>query len=150
MKRQTQWEQRIQPAVEALGLELVGVEVSGRAQQPTLRVFIDHADGITVDHCAQVSRQIRSVLMVECPEIELGNLEVSSPGLDRPLFTLAHFEAQLGQQVHVKMSVPVADKRHFSGVLRAVSANSVSLEVEGALVELAFADIEKAKRIADI
>ena len=86
----------LRPAVEETGLELLGIEFVSAGKHSTLRVYIDHENGITVDNCADVSRQISAILDVEDPISTEYNLEVSSPGLDRPLFEKSHFEAVVG------------------------------------------------------
>ncbi|NAW67473.1 ribosome maturation factor RimP, partial [Photobacterium halotolerans] len=86
----------LEAPVTALGYELVGLEFIRAGEHSTLRVFIDHENGITVDDCADVSRQISAVMDVEDPITVAYNLEVSSPGLDRPLFRAAHYEQFIG------------------------------------------------------
>ena len=101
----TKQEQRLtellSPTVEAAGFELLGCEFVPAGRHSTLRLFIDHPDGVTVDHCAVVSREVGAILDVEDPIQNEYNLEVSSPGLDRPLFTPAHFAKVVGQKVEV-------------------------------------------------
>ncbi len=108
----------IEPSVRALGYELVGVEYFPWRKGALLRVYIDSAEGITVDDCERVSHQVSGVLDVEDPIREGYTLEVSSPGLDRPLFTPAHFQRFVGEKVRVKMDVPVQGRRNITGVLR--------------------------------
>lgn len=110
----------LEPTVESLSFELLGVEFVRAGKHSTLRLFIDHADGINVDHCAEVSRQVSAILDVEDPISTEYNLEVSSPGLDRPLFKLSHFENVIGQDVTVKLNVPYEGRRNFKGPLVAV------------------------------
>lgn len=110
----------LEPTVESLSFELLGVEFVRAGKHSTLRLFIDHADGINVDHCAEVSRQVSAILDVEDPISTEYNLEVSSPGLDRPLFKLSHFENVIGQDVTVKLNIPYEGRRNFKGPLVAV------------------------------
>ena len=107
----------IEPSVRVLGYELVGVEFLRAGERSTLRVYIDTSDGITVDDCASVSRQVSALLDVEDPLPGHYNLEVSSPGLDRPLFRPEHFSQFAGQQVKVRTQVPLDGHRTFRGEL---------------------------------
>ena len=92
------------PTIEALGYELVGVEMTGGGG--TLRVYIDREEGISVDDCARASREVSAVLDVEDPIRGTYTLEVSSPGVDRPLFSEADFKRFVGSQVRLQMSTP--------------------------------------------
>ena len=96
----------LRPAVEETGKELLGVEFISAGNNSILRLFIDHENGINVDDCAEVSRQVGAILDVEDPISSEYNLEVSSPGLDRPLFELAHFQEVVGETINVKLSMP--------------------------------------------
>ncbi|MCV2883805.1 ribosome maturation factor RimP [Aestuariibacter sp. AA17] len=133
--------------VEALDFELVGVEFVRAGKHSTLRVFIDHPDGITVDDCADVSHQVSAVLDVEDPISTEYNLEVSSPGMERPLFKDAHYQAQVGHVVAVKLRVPMDDRRNFKGTLLACENGNISLEVDGQTYVLAIANIEKGNLV---
>src|SRR5690554_4251416 len=92
----------VAPAVEALGFELWGLEYHSRNRQTLLRIFIDGPDGVTVDDCAAVSRQISAVMDVEDPIAGEYTLEVGSPGLDRPLYTLEQFQRYVGEPVKLR------------------------------------------------
>ena len=97
--------------VEALGYELVGIEfVRGRTS--TLRIYIDSEDGINVDDCADVSHQVSAVLDVEDPITVAYNLEVSSPGLDRPMFTAEHYVRFTGEEVALVLRMAVQNRRN--------------------------------------
>ena len=121
----------IKPAVEALGYELVGVEYRRGRRRALVRVYIDQPDGITLDDCARVSHQVSGVLDVEDPIVEQYDLEVSSPGLDRPLFEPEHFERFAGQRVRVRMSPPVDGRRKFTGVLLGIEDGQVRVDEDG-------------------
>lgn len=141
-------EQMIRPAVDALGFELVGIEQLSQGRHSMLRIYIDHADGITVDHCAEVSRQVSAVLDVEDPIHGEYTLEVSSPGLERPIFTLAQFAQFIGQRVDVRLHMPVDGRRHFKGELTAVEDDEITLELsEDESLTCTMDDIDKAKLI---
>ncbi|QJR82366.1 ribosome maturation factor RimP [Alteromonas pelagimontana] len=133
----------LEPGVEALGFELVGVEFVRAGKHSILRVFIDHEDGITVDDCAEVSYQASAILDVEDPISTEYNLEVSSPGMDRPLFKEKHYEEVIGQIVQVKLSMPMDNRRNFKGKLLTCENGTISIEVDGQQFQLAVANIEK-------
>ncbi len=109
-----------------------------------LRVYIDHENGISVDDCADVSHQVSAVLDVEDPIVGLYTLEVSSPGLDRPLFTEAHYERYLGQVAEIRLRSPLDGRRKYKGHLLSVRDGQVVIEVDGVEYSLALDNIEKA------
>ena len=135
----------IAPAIEALGLELWGIEHLRHGRRATLRVFIDCMSGVTIDDCERVSRQISAILDVEDPIQGEYTLEVSSPGIDRPLFTLPQFERYLGAEANVRLRVPIDGRRRFRGMIEKVMADKVALLVEGRTYEMLHADIERAE-----
>lgn len=137
----------LRPAVEQLGKELLGVEFISAGKHSTLRLFIDHENGINVDDCAEVSRQVSAILDVEDPISTEYNLEVSSPGLDRPLFDVAHFEAVVGETVEVKLGLPLNGRRKFKGLLEAVEGETLVVIVDGQAYELAHANVDKANLV---
>ncbi|MDH5785145.1 MAG: ribosome maturation factor RimP [Chromatiales bacterium] len=137
----------IEPAVSALGFELLGVEYVPQGRHSLLRIYIDHEDGITVDDCGDVSHQVSAVLDVEDPIRGEYTLEVSSPGLDRPLFTLAHYERFNGHLAEVKVHAPVNGRRKYKGRILGVEGDEVVLEVDGDEYRLAIANIDKANLI---
>jgi ribosome maturation factor RimP len=137
-------ERKIEPAVTGLGFELVDVQASNGGRM--LRVFIDKPGGITLEDCAAVSRQLTRVLPVEGVDFE--RLEVSSPGLDRPLRKQEDFARFAGQKAEVRMRTPDATgRRKFVGVLRGAGAGQVNVECDGQAIALALDDIERAKLI---
>jgi ribosome maturation factor RimP len=142
----------IEPVVTGMGYELVGVQASNGGR--FLRLFIDKpagpaggkAAGINVDDCAAVSRQLTRVFEVE--GIDYDRLEVSSPGLDRPLRKEADFVRFAGQKAELRMRSPDAGgRRKFVGVLRGAAAGQVQMEVDGQTVALALGDLERAKLV---
>ena len=140
-------ESKIEPAVAGMGFELVDVQMSGGGK--LLRVFIDKPGGITVDDCADVSRQLARVLPVE--GVDYDRLEVSSPGLDRPLRKQADFARFAGQKADVRMRVPDATgRRRFVGVLQGAEAGSVNMDVEGHSVVLKLDEVEKARLVPEL
>ena len=125
-----QLETLIQPAVEACGCEFWGLEYISQGRFSTLRVYIDHADGIDVDMCAEVSRQVSAIMDVEDPITGEYNLEVSSPGLDRPLFTLEQYAINAGQTISLRLRMAFDGRRKFTGLLRCVEGEDIVLQVD--------------------
>ncbi len=139
-------ERLITPTVEALGFTVVRVQISGR-QRPRLQVMAECRDGkaMMVDDCADISRAIAAVLEVENPIAGAFTLEVSSPGIDRPLVRLGDFERFAGFEARVETNRPVGGRRRFRGRLVGVAGQVVRIQVEGATVDLPYADIGRAK-----
>lgn len=140
----------IEPIVSGMGYELVGSEWLSRSGSSLVRLYIDRAGGVTIDDCEKVSHQVSGVLDVE--EVVRGpyTLEVSSPGLDRPLFTPAHFVRYLGREVKIRTQIPVDGRRNFRGTLRSANETNVVLSVDGVDVTLTFDQIEKANLVPDL
>ncbi|MFT4925197.1 MAG: ribosome maturation factor RimP [Phenylobacterium sp.] len=132
------------PAVEALGFELFGLEFVRAGKHSTLRVYIDHENGIDVDNCAEVSHQVSAILDVEDPISTEYYLEVSSPGSDRRLFKAEHYQRFSGEQVTIRLNVPQQGRRNFSGLLKALEDDTVVVEVDGEEFRLMLANIDKA------
>jgi ribosome maturation factor RimP len=130
-----------------MGFELVDARASGGGRQ--LVIFIDRPGGITVDHCAEVSRHLARVFAVE--GIDYDRLEVSSPGLDRPLRKPADFVRFTGSRVDVKMRTPDASgRKRFAGVLRGAQGGVAVLEVDGREVALDLNDMDRAKLVPEV
>lgn len=135
-------QQMLETTLTGLGYELVDFERSGRGR--LLRVFIDKPDGINVDDCAAVSNHLTRVFAVE--NVGYDRLEVSSPGLDRPLRKEQDFVRFAGQKARIKVRVPVDGQRNFVGVLRdSGSAGKVALEVDGRVLSFDLGNLEKAR-----
>ncbi len=137
----------IGPAVSALGFELLGVEHLAQGRHTLLRIYIDHPDGIDVDNCADVSRQVSAVMDVEDPISGEYTLEVSSPGLNRPLFSAEQFARYPEHLVDVRLRVAQEGRRKFRGRLRQVGEDSLTIEVDGQEYELTIDNIDKANLI---
>jgi ribosome maturation factor RimP len=137
----------IGPAVNALGYELWGCELHPHGYRSILRVYIDNERGVTVADCIRASRQINAVLDVEHAMAGHYELEVSSPGLDRPLFTLEQYERFIGQQVRIRLRIPQQERRQYVGILQAVEAGQITLIVEGTAVVLLLENVEKANLV---
>jgi ribosome maturation factor rimP len=141
-------QEMLQGAVEDLGCELWGIECQRTGRFMTVRLFIDKEGGVTVDDCADVSRQVSAILDVEDPIADKYNLEVSSPGLDRPLFTLPQFERYIGQDIAVHLRIPVMERRKWQGKLERIENDMVTLIVDGQEQVLVFGNIQKANVVA--
>ncbi|WP_134078513.1 ribosome maturation factor RimP [Haemophilus haemolyticus] len=141
-------QEMLQGAVEDLGCELWGIECQRAGRFMTVRLFIDKEGGVTVDDCADVSRQVSAILDVEDPISDKYNLEVSSPGLDRPLFTLPQFERYIGQDIAVHLRIPVMERRKWQGKLERIENDMVTLIVDGQKQVLVFGNIQKANVVA--
>ena len=131
--------------LEGLGYELVDLESS---RSGLLRVFIDTPRGISLDDCERVSKHLTRAFAVE--GIDYERLEVSSPGLDRPLKKLEDFSRFAGQRVSLRLKLPVKGQRRFEGVLGGVEGGRVVLEVEGSRQQIAFEDIDRARLVPDV
>lgn len=142
--------QHLATLIESLGYEFVGSVLQGQSRQAVLRIYIDKTGGVTVDDCSRVSRQVGAMLDVEDLISGSYTLEVSSPGLDRPLFELAQYEKFLGRYAKIRVHTPIDNQRNFVGVLLRIEKMNVYLLTEQGEIVLPFADIEKAKLIADI
>lgn len=141
-------EELLQDSVADLGCELWGIECQRAGRFMTVRLFIDKEGGVTVEDCADVSRQVSAVLDVEDPIADKYNLEVSSPGLDRPLFALAQFERYVGKEISVHLRIPVADRRKWQGVLEKIEGDMLTLVVDNQPQQFIFSNIQKANVIA--
>ncbi|EJO9867813.1 TPA: ribosome maturation factor RimP [Vibrio vulnificus] len=137
----------LESAVVASGYELVGLEFIRAGEHSTLRIYIDHENGITVEDCAEVSHQVSAVLDVEDPISVAYSLEVSSPGLDRALFKPAHYEQFIGQEVNVVLKMAVANRRKWKGEIHSVDGEAITLTVDGQQEEFALSNISKANLI---
>ncbi len=139
----------LEPGAAALGFELLAVEISGSGGSTVLRAYIDGADGVAVDDCARVSRQLSAILDVEDPLPGRYTLEVSSPGLDRPLSKRRHFELAIGQDVNIRTGPRVVGRHRFTGVLRRVTDDTVVVDVDGEPYDIPLLDIVKARLVPD-
>lgn len=128
--------------VEAPGFELVGIEFI-RGRTSTLRIYIDSEDGINVDDCADVSHR-KCCADVEDPITVAYNTEVSSPGLDRPLFTAEHYARFVGEEVTLVLRMAVQNRRKWQGVIKAVDGEMITVTVEGKDEVFALSNIQKA------
>lgn len=139
----------LEPAIEKLGYELVDLEVSVGRRDGLVRLFIDRPAGIGLDDCETVSRQVSALLDVEDPIPGHYNLEVSSPGLDRPLTKREHFERFAGEDVRIRLRAPIDGRRNFRGALAAVEEDSIDVVVDGQSHRLPLADIASARLVPE-
>ncbi len=139
----------LEPVVTAMGYELIGVEFHPHRGSALLRLYIDKEGGVNVDDCQQVSHQVSGVLDVEDPIPGHYRLEVSSPGLDRPLFQAHDFSRFAGHPVRVQLTLPLNGRKKFTGRLVGVRADQVVLEHEGQELAIPLTAIEKARLIPE-
>jgi ribosome maturation factor RimP len=133
----------VESTLAGMGFELVDLEVSGRG---LIRVLMDkQPEGITVDDCALVSNQLTRLFLVEGVDYE--RLEISSPGLDRPLKKAADFERFRGQKAHLKLRVPIAGRKNFTGILGEVRGSMLQLDMEGKQVEIDLSNLDRARLV---
>lgn len=140
----------IEPVVLAMGYELWGVEYLAQGRYSLLRIYIDKADGITLSDCEQVSRQVTGVLDVEDPIQGAYNLEVSSPGLDRPLFTLSQFARYIDNEARLTLSLKLDGRRKLTGKITGTDENLVLMLVEGKLYKVPADSIDNARLVPEI
>ena len=138
----------LEPVIDAMGYELVMVELTG-AGSKTLRVYIDSPGGIVLDDCETVSRQVSALLDVDDPISGEYALEISSPGLDRPLAKPEHFRRAEGNMVKIKMIRSHLGRRNFTGLLKCVSGEGAVVEVDGEEYELAYNDMDRARLVSE-
>lgn len=145
-----QLQQMIEPLLADLGLELVGIEYASSAAGGLVRVYIDEPEhGVGIDDCERASREISALLDVNDPIAGRYTLEVSSPGLERPLFTPAHFARFIGEQAKVTVGLPLDGRRRFQGAIVAVEGDRITLDQDGKAVAIAHANIAKAHLLPD-
>ena len=138
------------PSIEALQLELLGVELAASGTSALLRLYID-APGRTVaiEDCEAVSREVSAMLDVNDPIASHYTLEVSSPGIDRPLFSAAQFAKHIGQMVKLTLQIPLNGRRRLQGVIASVEGDDIRLRLDTAVVSLPHTNIEKARLVPD-
>ena len=138
----------VAPVVESFGCELWGIEYHAQGKRSMLRIFIDKTgDGVQIEDCEKVSRQVSSVLDVEDPIKGEYTLEVSSPGMDRNLYTLEQYKRYVGQKLAIKLRVSFEGRRKFSGLFKGIEEDEIVLEVDGEEYLLPFELIDKANLV---
>jgi ribosome maturation factor RimP len=136
----------LEKTVGGLGYELVDVELANHGR--LMRIFIDKVGGVNIDDCAAVSNHLTRLFTVE--NVDYDRLEISSPGLDRPLKRAKDFERFSGERVQVKLRIPINGRKRVAGVLQNVREDRFELDVDGELLTIAFADINKARLVPNI
>ena len=133
-----------------MGYELLGIEHVASGKHTVLRLYIDCEKGIRVDDCEIVSRQVSSIMDVEDPINGQYNLEVSSPGIERPLFEISHYQRFLGHDIRLRTYRPIDGKRNFTGCIGSVgeTTNTIELITDLGSVTLEIGLIEKANLVA--
>ena len=139
----------LEPTVKRLGYELSDLEVKLGGRSGVLRLFIDHPDGIGLDDCEKVSLAVSALLDVEDPLPGHYNLEVSSPGLDRKLTKIEHFQRFTGETVKVQMRFPIEGRKRFRGTLVASDDENIVVEVDGESHSLPLATIDTARLVPE-
>jgi ribosome maturation factor RimP len=137
----------LEPTVERLGYELADLEVRLGGKGGLIRLFIDREEGISLEDCEKVSRAVSALLDVEDPVPGNYNLEVSSPGLDRKLTKIAHFQRFIGETVQVKLRFPLDGRRRFRGNLLAQENDNIVIEVDGESYNLPLSMIDTARLV---
>ncbi len=145
-----QLDKLLEPVVSSMGYEFVGLEYISQGSHSILRIYIDSEKGISVDDCADVSYQLSGLLDVEDPISNEYTLEVSSPGLNRPLFKIEQYERFTGEDVKFRTLHPQLEngQRKFKGTIESVEGSNIVFLIEGDRLSVPFADIDKANIIA--
>ena len=139
----------IEPIVEGLGYECVGIEYNPHPKNGLLRVYIDTEKGILVEDCTKVSHQLSGVLDVEDPISGNYELQISSPGSDRPFFKLSQFEHFIGSTVTVNLFKPINKQRKITGQIEGVEGDIVLIQQVDQILEIPFQAMSKARLVPD-
>jgi ribosome maturation factor RimP len=141
-----QIEKLLTPSIEDLGFVVVQIKLMDGNKSRLLQIMAEKPDGtMTVDHCAEISNHVSAILDVEDIIPGMYRLEISSPGIDRPLVRRADYEAYLGHLAKIELTLPVAGRKRYTGVLRTLVGDTLTLEVDGKPVALELGDIQAAK-----
>lgn len=145
--------ERLKLLINSMGYELIGYElVSQGRQQMIFRLFIDSERGVTVDDCSKVSHQVSAMMDVENLIQKRYFLEISSPGIDRPLFEIEHYQKSIGKRIKMRVYVPINGQRQFKGILLRVEGENITFLIDhsGQEITLLFSAIEKANVIGEV
>lgn len=137
------------PEIEALGYELVELDAPAPGGSGTLRIYIDSAEGVGLEDCERVSHRVSGVLDVEDPVPGQYVLEVSSPGLDRPLRTAEHFRRQVGKVVKLVLAAGRPGRRRYKGTILGIDEGVLEIEVDDERVKLPLSEIESARLVPE-
>lgn len=138
------------PVIGGMGYELLGVELGNRGRGLLVRIYIDNENGVKLDDCAAVSRRVSALLDVEDLIAGYYDLEVSSPGLERPLFNEAQYKRYLSHKVKIVMAAPQMGRKRFTGILKDVSDGRVAVEIADEIYDLPLAEIASGRLAPDI
>ena len=144
--------ERLSLLIGSMGYELVGCEMLAMGGQKMFRLYIDGPKGVSSDDCSRVSHQVSAMMDVEDPIQSKYVLEVSSPGIDRPLFELKHFEQFVGSEVKMRLYSPIERRKQYKGVIQRVVGEDIYLVVEGSTLEIVipFSAVERANVIGKV
>lgn len=149
MKQSTKLEELLRPTIQSLGYELWAVELVSQGRHSLLRIYIDSAKGITVGDCELVSHHASGILDVEDPIRGQYRLEVSSPGLERPLIKMAHYQAYIGKRVQIRVRQPVEGRRKWIGELLQAQNDQLVFKADEHEWIIPFSQIEKGNLVAE-
>lgn len=135
------------PIVTGLGYQLWGIEYRSSQKHALIKIFIDHENGVTLDHCSEVSHQVSAVLDVEDPIAVPYTLEVSSPGVERPLLKLAHYQRYLGSEIKVRLTWALEGRKNFKGELIRVESDNITMLVDNLEVSFSVDAVKRANLI---
>lgn len=135
----------ITPILNDLGFQLWGIKYIRNPKRSTLQIFIEKEGGVTIDDCQEASLQINSILDVEDVIKSAYHLEVSSPGMDRILFTFEQLSAYVGKQISLEVSLPVANRKRFRGTLEKIDGDILVMNVGNEVYEIAYPNVSKAQ-----
>lgn len=144
--------ERMSSLIGSMGYELVGCELSSQGAKKLFRIYIDGPQGVSADDCSKVSHQVSAMMDVEDPFQTRYVLEVSSPGIDRPLFELKHFEKFVGSEVKMRLHAPIEKRKQFTGVITRIVGEDIHLMVEELKQEVVipFSAIDRANVIGKV
>lgn len=140
----------VEPFVQSLGYQLWGIEVPSAPKGGVLRIYIDHQNGVTIDDCAQVSKQISHILDVELTFYSAYTLEISSPGVERPFFTFSQIQDYVGKKIDLKLKTPVLGSKKWQGILLKAEENELSMQTAKQVITVSWFLIEKAKLVFEM
>lgn len=144
--------ERLATLIGSMGCELIGCELTQQGRRMVFRIFIDKENGVTIDDCSKVSNQINAMFNVEDPMQGEYALEVSSPGIDRPLFVIEHYRKYVGKKVKIRLYSAINQRRQYSGVLVRIEGEDIYLLMDDSSqeVKLPFSAIDKAHLVGEI
>ncbi|WP_330924116.1 ribosome maturation factor RimP [Candidatus Sororendozoicomonas aggregata] len=145
--KESQLEALVEPIVTSLDYCLWGIEFHSQGRRSLLRIYIDSDNGVSLEDCEKISRQLSSLLDVEDPISGEYTLEVSSPGVDRLLFRLEHYDAWKGSEVALRLRIPFEGRRKYRGLIKGIEGQDVVIETDGHELLLPIESIEKAQVI---